>query len=68
MKVLLGETKLGGTLAIAFQQSDDEEEIGFNIMSYSAATTYAIRREFWRQFVRSVNQADVMLKLEDLAN
>lgn len=67
MKVLLEETKLGETLVIAFQQSDDEKEIGFNILSYSVATTYAIEREFWGQFIRSVNKADVMLKLEELA-
>lgn len=63
-KVLLEETKIGNDLVIGFEQ--DGDEVGLTICSFNAMTIYAMEVEAWRQFVRAVNRADVMQKLEEL--
>jgi len=65
-RYLLKETKISETLAVAFQRGDDE--IGFSIGNFSAMTVYGLEIEAWKEFVKAINRANIVLKLEELAN
>jgi len=57
-RILLEETKISSTLAVSFEQEDDE--IGFNIGNFSSMTVYGLELEAWKQFVKAVLQANLM--------
>ncbi|MBA7538611.1 hypothetical protein ES705_30888 [subsurface metagenome] len=65
-RILLEDTKIGENLAVGVEQRGDE--IGLTIVSYKAMTVYGMEIEIWKEFVKSVNRANIILKLEDLTN
>jgi len=65
-RILLEDTKIGENLAVGIEQRGDE--IGLTIVSYKAMTVYGMEIEIWKKFVKSVNRANIILKLEDLTN
>ena len=65
-RILLEDTKIGENLAVGVEQRGDE--IGITIVSYKAMAVYGMEIEIWKEFVKSVNRANIILKLEDLTN
>lgn len=63
-RILLEDTKLGGDLAVSFEQ--DGDEIGLTIGSYNIISLFAMEVEAWQEFVKAVNRANIILKLEGL--
>jgi len=63
-RVLLKETRIGDTLIVDFEQN--EEQVVLAMGSCDAMTVYAMEIEVWKDFVRAVNQANIIQKLEEI--
>lgn len=65
-RILLEDTKIGKNLAVGIEQGGDE--IGLTLVSYKSMTVYSMQIEIWKEFIRAVNRANIVLKLEELTN
>ncbi|MBA7548893.1 hypothetical protein ES705_41361 [subsurface metagenome] len=65
-RILLEDTKIDENLAVGVEQRGDE--IGLTLVSYKSMTVYGMEIEIWKEFIRAVNRANIVLKLDELTN
>lgn len=63
-RVLLEDTRISENLAVGFEQ--DGDEINLSIGSYEAISLFSMEIFAWQEFVKAVNRANIIRKLEEL--